>query len=220
MVFVVVPSYNEEKKIGRVVRGLFEHGFNSVVVVDDGSTDNTFLEAQKNGAIVLKHSINRGQGAGLQTGNEFALSQGADYIVHFDGDGQFNPQDIITALKLLKEKQVEVVLGSRFLDNRSRLPWFKKYILLPIARLINFLLTGVRLSDAHNGFRIFTANSARKIIITQDKMAHNTEIIAQIKKQGLKFVECPVEVVYNEYGQRAGAGFKILWDLFTRKFYK
>lgn len=212
MVFIVVPAYNEAKHIGRVIRGLFEHGWRNVVVVDDGSSDDTASAARAAGATVLCHAINRGQGAALQTGNEYVLSRGARWIVHFDGDGQFNPRDIGAAVAIIEDKEVEAVLGSRFLDNRSKIPWVKKYFILPAARLVNYFLTGLKLTDAHNGFRILSRAAAEKITITQDGMAHNSEIPYQIRKQNISYVECPVEVLYFESGQGVIGGFKIVKD--------
>lgn len=220
MIFVIVPAFNEEQSIGRVVAGLFEHGFEHVVVVDDGSGDKTKQCAEQAGAVVLRHEINRGQGASLQTGNEFALAHGAVTVVHFDADGQFNPSDIKPALEFLQTHKADVLLGSRFLDNRSKMPWTKKIFVLPIGRLVNRFLTGLTLSDAHNGFRILTKTALEKINISQDRMAHNSDIVKQIKEQGLIFVEYPVEVKYFEYGQGVGGGFKILQDIFTAKFLK
>lgn len=213
MFLVVVPAYNEEKNIGRVVRDLFQHGF-KVAVVDDGSADNTAMAAVEAGAVVIKHKINRGQGAALQTGNNYALAQNAEVVVHFDADGQFNPLDIAPAIKLLQDKQLDVVLGSRFLDGRSQLPWLKRYVILPVGRLVNFLFTGVWLTDAHNGFRVLSHTALEKIKITRSGMAHNTEILAQLKKQNLKFAETAVEVRYFEYGQGIGGGFKIIIEWF------
>ncbi len=229
MLFIIVPAYNEEKTIGRVISDLFEHGLKQIengitqmkiVVVDDGSTDNTAEVARQAGAIVLQHEVNRGQGAALQTGNEFALQQGASTVVHFDADGQFNPADIQSALEAMQTKRVDVLLGSRFLDNRSKMPWTKKYILLPVSRFINWLLTGLKLSDAHNGFRILSRNALQKIKISQDRMAHNSEIVKQIKEQNLSFMEHPVEVTYVEYGQGVDGGLKILQDIVAAKFLK
>lgn len=218
MIFLVLPAYNEEKKIGRVIRGLFERGYKNVVVVDDGSIDNTAQEAQLAGASVVKHGLNRGQGAALQTGNEYALQKGAEIIVHFDSDGQFDPADIASGLELLKNKNLDIIFGSRFLDKRSKIPFVKKYFILPLSRLINNLFTGLKLTDVHNGFRIMTKETASKILITQDKMAHNTEIPRLVKKYNLRFSEHPVEVVYLENGQGVVGGFKILFDLFVSKF--
>lgn len=218
MVFIVIPAYNEEKNIGRVVRDLFQHGWKNVIVVDDGSIDNTANVAVASGAKVLSHLVNRGQGAALQTGHEYALKNGAEIIVHFDADGQFNPVDISGAVEKIKNQEVEVVLGSRFLDNRSQIPWRKKRIVIPIARLVNRFLTGLKISEAHNGFRVLSRLAAEKIKITQDGMAHASEILKQIKEEKLSFVEYPVEVKYFEYGQTGmGGGIKIIWDWFIKK---
>lgn len=220
MLFVIVPAYNEEKNIGRVIGGLFSQGLENVVVVDDGSADNTAEAAKSAGAIVLQHEVNRGQGAALQTGNDYAVDKGASFVVHFDADGQFNPADVSRALVVVKDKNVDVLLGSRFLDNRSQIPWTKKYIVLPIARLINRFLTGLKLTDVHNGFRILSRSALEKINITQDRMAHNSEIIKQIKQKNLSYLEYPVEVTYNEYGQGVGGGLKIIWEILQGRLIK
>lgn len=217
MVFVVVPAYNEEQEIGRVVRGLFQHGWNKIVVVNDGSSDETAAVARAAGATVLCHEINRGQGAALQTGNDYCLAAGAQTVVHFDGDGQFNPADIAGAVTLLENKNLDVIIGSRFLDQRSIIPWFKRLFILPVARLINHFLTGLKLSDAHNGFRVLNRRAASIIIINQDGMAHNSEISYQIKKNNLNFTEYPVEVKYFENGQGIGGGIKIIIDFIIDK---
>lgn len=217
--FVVIAAYNEEKSIGRVIRGLFENGYTNVVAVDDGSTDKTADEALRAGATVLRHAVNRGQGAALRTGNDFAFAHGADIVAHFDADGQFNPADIGLAEKILRENNLDIIFGSRFLDSRSKIPFSKKYFVLPIARLINFLLTGVWLTDAHNGFRLMNRRAHDAIEITQDRMAHNSEIVAETRRHKLKFAECPVEVRYNEYGQNALGGLAILKDLLFGKLF-
>lgn len=217
MIFVVVPAFNEQEKIGRVIRGLFEHGYKNIVVVDDGSTDNTAKEAELAGAIVLSHKVNRGQGAALQTGNEHALGSGAKIIVHFDADGQFNPGDIAGAVDRMSIGNLDVVLGSRFLDRRSNIPFFKKFFILPISRLINNFFTGLKLSDVHNGFRVLNFRAADKIKITQDGMAHNSQIPRLIKEHNLNYEEYPVQVFYEENGQGIAGGFKILYDLLIDK---
>ncbi|MEK7680677.1 MAG: glycosyltransferase family 2 protein [Patescibacteria group bacterium] len=218
MVFIVIPAFNEEESIGRVMGGLFEHGYKNIIVVDDGSTDNTREVAGSMGAHVVSHEINRGQGASLQTGNECALSMGARLVVHFDADGQFNPADIKSAIKILEEKNLDVVLGSRFLDGRSNIPWTKRHILFPLGRLINRIITGVKLSDAHNGFRVLTRRALEKLHINHDRMAHNSEIIKLLKQQNLAHIEHPVEVMYHEYGQGFSGGIKILLELLRGKF--
>lgn len=220
MIFIVVPAYNEAKNIGRVIRDLFQRGYKDVVVVDDGSSDDTYLEAKKLGAWVLRHEINRGQGAALQTGNEYALARGAEIIVHFDADTQMNPEDIMGAIEKLQKENLDVVLGSRFLGNTAGMPWTKRYFILPLARLFNNIFSGLNLTDVHNGFRVLSRAAAEKIVIDQDGMAHNSEIPAQIKKNNLKYKEFPVQFVYTEYGQGMAGGIKILRDLFLNKFVK
>lgn len=217
--FIIIPAYNEAKNIGRVIGGLFEHGFKRIVVVDDGSSDATSVIAQAAGARVLRHQVNRGQGAALQTGHEYALAAGAEVVVDFDADGQFNPADIAPALATMNQINAAVILGSRFLDNRSQIPALKKYIILPLARWLNYLFTGLKLTDAHNGFRILNRAALAKIKINQDRMAHNTEMVRQIKQSGLKFSEVPVEVKYHRYGQSGlSGGLKIIKDLILSKF--
>lgn len=213
MVLIIVPAFNEEQKIGRVVRGLFEQSYRDVVVIDDGSTDRTAELAAAAGATVIRHEINRGQGAALETGNEYARSAGADVVVHFDGDDQFDPADIRPALDRLEESKADVVVGSRFLDNRSVIPWLKRRIILPVAGWLHNAISGVRLTDVHNGFRVLNRRALDAIWLTEDRMAHNSQLIGQVKKQGLTAVESPVKVVYHEYGQGIGDGLKILWDL-------
>jgi glycosyltransferase involved in cell wall biosynthesis len=219
-VLVVIPAYNEEKQIGRVIRGLFENGHTNIVVVDDGSTDETAPVAKAAGAVVLQHEVNRGQGAALETGNEYARRINSDFVVHFDADGQFNPADISAALRFMQENHLDVLFGSRFMDQRSKIPFIKKRLVLPVARWINFVFTGCFLTDAHNGFRILNLNALRNIKITQDRMAHNTEILQEVRRHGLKYAEFPVEVSYREYGQSALQGAKIVSDLLVGLFTK
>lgn len=218
MQLVVIPAYNESKSIGRVIRDLFKHGYKEILVVDDGSSDNTAEVASVAGAHVLRHEINRGQGAALQTGNEYALSRGADIVVHFDADGQFDAADIAPAIEFLHINNLDAVLGSRFLRIDNQIPFFKKYFIFPISRVVNNLIIGKKLTDIHNGFRILTTVALSRIEITQNRMAHATEIVRQLVDKNILFKEFPVRVTYHEYGQGIGGAFKIIKDLFTGLF--
>ncbi len=218
MFIAVVPAYNEEKKIGSVVQSLFGH-VDQVVVVDDASPDNTFQIAKDAGAVVLRHGINRGQGAALQTGHDYALKNNAEYVLHFDGDGQFCVEDILPALNKMKESSYDVLFGSRFLGKKSNIPWLKRFVLFPMARIFN-KMSGVYLTDIHNGFRILNKKALEVLKIEQDRMAHATEIPVKVKKLGLKYVEFPVKVVYHEYGQGIGNGLSVAKDLLFGKFLK
>ncbi|MFW0862372.1 MAG: glycosyltransferase family 2 protein [Candidatus Komeilibacteria bacterium] len=216
-IFVVIPVLNEAKNIGAVLDRFKDYNY-TVVVVNDGSTDNTAsIVRQYSGVYLVNHFINRGMGAALQTGNEFALSMGAEYIVHFDGDGQMQIEDIDKMLEPLIAGRADITMGSRHMGVNSNLPWLKKYILQPPARIINFLFTGLWLTDVHNGFRAVTAETAKKMYISIDGFAHNTEIPAMIRKLSLKYEEVPVKIIYTKFGLGLSAGFKILFDLIIKK---
>ena len=128
-VWIVIPAYNEEKNITSVIEGLKALTPN-IVVVNDGSTDKTPEVCEASEVYVVDHLVNRGQGAALQTGNEFALNNGAEIIVHFDADGQHRAEDIEMVIKPLLENEADIVFGSRFLEKKSKVPWFKKYFIL------------------------------------------------------------------------------------------
>lgn len=218
-IFIVIPAFNEEKTIRNVIRDVQKY-ISDIIVVDDGSTDRTAEFAKSAGARVLKHLINRGQGAALRSGTNYALKRGADIIVHMDADGQHQARDILAITEPLVEDRTDVALGSRFLGNTCQMPWTKKNIIIPLARIINWLLTGLWLTDAHNGWRALSAKAARKIQISQDGMAHNTDIPVQIVENNLKYKEVAVEVIYKEYGQGFSGGLKILLDLLKSKILK
>lgn len=215
-VAVVIPAYNE----GTVVREVVERVrlvCAHVVVVDDGSSDTTGDQARAAGAIVVRHAINLGQGAALQTGILCALRRGAEYIVTFDADGQHDPADIATLVTALRGGSTDVALGSRFSGTALDMPQSRR-VMLHAARCLNFVLTGLMLSDAHNGVRAFTRSAASRIRIHQAGMAHATEIVAQIARLKLRIVEVPVTVHYTAYslekGQKLSNSFHILIDLF------
>lgn len=215
-IFCIIPAYNEEQTIARVIQGV-KPLVDRVVIVDDGSADKTRALAGQQEAVVLGHMINRGQGAALQTGNEYALASGADIIIHFDADGQFVAEEINDLIMPLLDEGYDLVLGSRFLKKSSVLPKFKKYFILPIARFVNIIFLNVNLTDPQNGLRALTAKTARRINITQDGMAHCSEILAQAVKLNLKIKEIPSTVIYHNFGQKFGGGIKILKDmLFAR----
>jgi glycosyltransferase involved in cell wall biosynthesis len=219
MIRAIVPAYNESRRIEGVVLSLIPY-VDEVIVVDDGSTDDTSLRAKKAGARVLTHPINMGQGAALETGQEYVRQQGGGIVVHFDGDGQFDPADILRAGELIRSGEYDMVLGSRFLRNSMHIPFFKRVMILPLARVVNYLFTGVRLTDAHNGFRVLGPRALEKIRITQNRMAHATEIIALIREHRVRYVEIPVTVTYHEYGQKMSGGIAIIRDLIVGKFIK
>jgi glycosyltransferase involved in cell wall biosynthesis len=230
-IFIIVPAWNEEEQIGETLKKLLDNNYNNIVVVDDCSSDKTFEIAKQFPIFVLRHKINRGQGAALQTGTDFAVKNGAEIIAHFDSDGQHRTEDIPELIKPIIDGKAEFVFGSRFLKranehelekriDANNIPFLKKHIILPIARVINYFFTGLKLSDAHCGLRAFNAKIADKIHLSQDGMAHNTEYPYLVKKNKIKYTEVPIVVIYNEFGQGIGGGFKILKELLMKKIVK
>lgn len=219
MVVAIVPAYNESAKIGSVVTSL-RTVVDTVIVIDDCSADDTKAKAVAAGAVVLRHTINRGQGAALETGHTYARRIEADLVIHFDGDGQFDVADINPALAAMQTAGADVLFGSRFLaiDALSGIPTFKRYVLLPLARYIDRFFGAVPLTDAHNGFRILSKHAINTIRIRQDRMAHATEIPQLVATHKLTYIEFPVKVSYHEYGQSSIAGVKIIIDLLLNKF--
>jgi glycosyltransferase involved in cell wall biosynthesis len=222
-VFVIIPSFNEGKVIRQTIKSLGNQY--NVVLIDDASTDDTANAVRDLPIYYLRHDINLGQGAALQTGMDFALQQGADIVVHFDADGQHNPADIDRFINVLKDQKVDVVLGSRFMrqDDFLAIPRLRR-LLLRVARIVNGLLTGLWLSDAHNGFRVMNRQALRAIQLKENRMAHATEILMQIRRRQLHFVECPTHIVYTEYsqvkGQRWQGAIDILIDVFINKYFR
>lgn len=215
-IYCIIPAYNESKTIADVINHVKDY-VGQIVVVDDGSSDDTFILAENCGAIVLKHLVNRGQGAALQTGMDFALGQGAEIIVHFDADGQFLATEISEVIAPIVAGKADVVFGSRFLEKDSQMPALKKNIIMPIARLISRFVLGVKVSDPQSGFRAMNKKSANKIKIYNDGMAHCSEILVKVISSDLRWTEVPITVIYNEFGLSFLGGFKIIKDLFLAK---
>lgn len=220
--WVVIAAYNEATVIADVVAGVRAAGY-CVAVVDDGSRDDTGDAAEAAGAIVVRHPINLGQGAALQTGIEFALSQGAATIVTFDGDGQHRVSDIAALAAALTQHNADYALGSRFLGDTLNQPWSRR-AMLTLATWFTRLTVGMNITDTHNGLRGMTRRGAERIRLRQNKMAHASEILHQIVESGLKYVEVPVTIDYSAYslakGQKLGDALTILLDLFARRLHR
>ena len=221
-VWVVIAAYNEASVIARVVADVRRRGF-STVLVDDASTDATAEVAERAGAVMVRHPVNLGQGAALQTGIEFALYKGSDVIVTFDGDGQHRAADIAGLVDALEQHGVDYVLGSRFLGGAVNLPTARR-LLLKAATRFTRIISGLSLTDTHNGLRAMTRRGASAIRLRHNRMAHASEILSQIAASGLKYVEVPVTIEYSAYslakGQKLGDALSILVDLSARRLHR
>jgi glycosyltransferase involved in cell wall biosynthesis len=218
-IWVVIAAYNEASVIASVVSDVQRAGYRAVVV-DDGSSDETAAVASRAGAVVVRHPINLGQGAGLQTGITFALAEGADLIVTFDADGQHRAAEIATLLDAMTRGGADFVLGSRFLGRTLHQPLSRR-IMLMAATSFTRMTTGLKVTDTHNGLRAMTRRGASHIKLRQNRMAHASEILHQIAASGLRYVEAPVTIEYSAYslakGQRFSDALMILVDLFARR---
>jgi len=219
-IYIVVPAYNEARKISGVIADLHNHGYRDIVVVDDHSTDNTAAIARRHDTIVVRHSKNKGQGGALRTGIRVALERGAKIIVTFDGDGQHRAKEIADLVAPVASGEVDVALGSRFLGKAVGIQK-RKWVTLKVSIIVERLLLGIHLTDVHNGFRALSRHAAETIEITCDDMAHASEIVAEIHDHKLRYVEVPVTILYDEYvkhkGQSIFNSFRILRELLDMK---
>jgi glycosyltransferase involved in cell wall biosynthesis len=218
----VIAAYNESPVIGEVVADVTGAGYRTVVV-DDGSHDRTAERAESAGAVVIRHPINLGQGAALQTGIEFALARGADAIVTFDADGQHRLADIAGLVAALVTHDADYALGSRFLGTAVNIP-ASRGLLLKAASWFTRVTIGLKITDSHNGLRAMTRRGASRIHLRQNRMAHASEILHQIASSGLKYVETPVTIQYSAYslakGQTLFDALRIVLDLFASRLHR
>ena len=206
--WLVIPLYNEATVVREVIsqaRKIFPY----VVVVDDGSKDASAQEAAAAGAVVVRHPVNLGQGAALQTGFSYVLEKtNADYVVTFDADGQHSTTDAAAMVAAARDEDLAVVLGSRFLEGPSPVGWLKR-VVLRTAAAVSSHTSGMRLTDAHNGLRVIRRDVLAQLDLTQNRMAHASEIIRRIGATGMPWREFPVHIVYTDYSRAKGQS---LWN--------
>ncbi len=220
---IIIPVYNEGQVIESVASDVLNE-YQTVICVDDGSSDNSITEIQKTGALLVKHPINMGQGAALQTGMEYALHHTeAEFFVTFDADGQHRLQDVGVMVEELEKDEADIVLGSRFLGEAENIPKAKKILLKAAIRFTN-LFSGVELTDAHNGLRAFNRKFAEQLEITMPDMAHASEIIERISNGKWRYKEVPITIKYTEYsvakGQSMFNAVNILFDIMLARMFK
>jgi glycosyltransferase involved in cell wall biosynthesis len=219
----IIPAYHEAGRIKKTIEAVKPY-VQGIVVVDDGSSDATAEQARQTGVTVLRHSVNRGQGAALRTGTEAALRLGAEAIVHIDADGQHDPSFIPSLMAPIEKNVAEVVFGSRFLGITSANMPFMRRLLLKAAKTFNALLMGIprRVTDPQSGMRAMTANAARRLDFRQDRMAHCSEILHLVTRGSFAWVEVPVRIQYSAEslakGQKSTDALRIAWQLFLGIF--
>jgi glycosyltransferase involved in cell wall biosynthesis len=216
---VLVPAYNEGAVIASTLADL-RRDFDHVVVVDDGSADDTATVARAAGATVVRHPLNRGQGAALKTGLEYVRSRtAAEHCITFDADGQHLVSDAVAMLATARDQAIDVVLASRFLGRCEDMPTSRR-LLLRSALRFSRVATKLPLTDTHNGLRVLSRQAFERIDLTQDRMAYATELEAAIARNELSWTEVPTTVRYTEYSRAKGQHnlnavnivFDLAWD--------
>jgi glycosyltransferase involved in cell wall biosynthesis len=194
-VWIIVPAYNEGPRLTDSLEALCRR-FQQIVLVDDGSEDDTAEVADRFQIHRVRHLINRGQGAAIRTGLDYALTRGAKLMVTFDADGQHSVEDIESISALLLTGEVDVTLGSRFLGSTDGMPWSRR-IILKVGVLFTRMFSRIHVTDTHNGLRGFSRTAAQTIQITEDDYAHASEILDEVCRHKLAFREVPVRIRYS-----------------------
>lgn len=217
---IVIPAFNEQSVIKEVIQNIRDYSGDTIIVVNDGSSDDTASRAGEAGVIVLSHKINRGKGAATKTGLEAAKLLDADVIVTMDGDGQHDPKDIANLIEPILDGQCDVTLGTRPL--RSQTMPRHKIIANQVGNLVTWSLYGLRVNDSQSGFRAYSRRAADIINTRADQYNYESEIIREIKEYRLKFLEIPITVHYTQYAltkhhrQDFANGlktvYKMIWD--------
>lgn len=224
--FVVIPAYNEEKKIGDVLRAIPQRlpGIKQieVVVVDDGSCDGTATIAKKARAQVLQHLINRGLGGALGTGLTYAKERGADVAVTMDADGQHDPDGLSQLIRPIIEGRADFVVGSRLVDAKG-MPWYRVIGNWGL-NVFTYLMYGVWTTDSQSGFRAFSRRALITLEVDFIGMEVSSAFFDAVSTYKLRYVEIPIRPIYTDYslskGQKNWNGLTILFRLFYNKFLK
>jgi glycosyltransferase involved in cell wall biosynthesis len=219
-VVVVIPAFNEGTKITETIKEV-KNIFKNLVVVDDGSTDNTISLIRELDVIAVRHPINLGQGAALQTGITKALSNSKfNYILTFDADGQHSVDSAVQMVEEIKFHNVDVVLGSRFLKDRAIDMPSKKKVVLRLGIAFTRIDSGLKITDTHNGLRVMNRKFASTLQIQHAGMAHASEILNHIKETGASWREYPAQIFYTEYSMRKGQSVLNAINILTEMIYK
>lgn len=224
----IIPAYNEGKIIINTIENIFKKWYKNIIIINDGSKDNTWkiLEKFSKKIIILNHFTNRWQWAALETGFEYVRRfWDIKYVITYDADWQHSIDDLEKFEKILKkDKEIDILLWSRFIwDKKTKIPFFRK-IILKLWIIFTFFISKISLTDTHNWYRVIRKKTLKKIKITQDWMAHASEILDLISENKLVYKEIPVTIKYTSYSLKKwqkswnaiSIAFRILWSKFFR----
>jgi glycosyltransferase involved in cell wall biosynthesis len=213
---VVVPAFNEAGEIGRVLEGVRATDPRlPVLVVDDGSTDDTGGAARRAGAVVLRLAINHGYGSALQSGYKYALREGYDCVVQLDGDGQHEPADIPRLLAALERDAADLALGSRFLGEAGYRPGMAREVGMRLFRGLAFLLTGVRFTDVTSGYQALNREVLEFFAAERYPADYpDADVLVMLARAGFRIAEVPVRMYPKRSGASMHAGFRPVYYTF------
>ena len=194
MIIATIPAHNEESHIGNIIRKASKY-VEEVIVVDDGSTDNTSYIARLAGATVISHERNEGAGYATKTCLEAAAEREASILVTLDGDGQHNADEIPKLILPIREGAADLVIGSRFLDIRSNISKHREFGIKIITFLYNFA-SNVKVSDAQSGYRAYSRKAIGMLNITERGFGFSVELLIQARRKGLVITEVPISCIY------------------------
>ncbi len=205
-VTIFLPAYNESRVIGGVLEklpaSLAGIGPVRVVVVDDGSRDDTAVVSRSHGALVARHRINRGVGLATITGIKIAREIGTDILVMMDSDGQHDPDDLAAVIAPIVDGKADVVVGTRLVKSKG-MPWIRR-VGNKTMNLILRLLAGVRTTDSQSGFRAFNSYALERLRLTTSGYEVHTEMLVAARRAGLRIAEAPIKVIYTAYSKKKG----------------
>ncbi len=219
-ILVVIPAFNEGTVIADVVLRVIDEGYLNVLVINDGSVDQTSEEARRAGAVVVSHMVNRGAGAGAQTGIAYARKHQISYIVQIDADGQHFPEDIRDLSSAMEMESADIVIGSRFMNPNKDIPVIR-VIYNKLSNVFTNWFCTRWYSDTQSGFRMLNRAAIETIDLHIDGFGYCSEMIILGEKSGLKITEVPIRVAYTAYSMSKGqdlymginTAMNILWKL-------
>lgn len=204
---IVIPSYNEGSRLLKVVSAVQNKGYQNIIVVDDGSTDDSMGLINGMNVIILQHLVNRGAGAATETGLSYCRTfLDSETVVMIDADTQHDVEDISKLIEAHDKQNADITIGNRFLENKKNMP-VKNWLYNQIANIVTSIFAGQIVHDSQSGFKVFNNKALHQIIIEQDKYEHCSEILIKGLEKKLKIIEVPIQVYYTPETMAKGQHF-------------
>lgn len=207
-ILILLPAFNEAEVIGEVLEGIQKEGYQNICLIDDGSTDNTSDIAQGYSVHILRHVLNRGAGAAIQTGIQFARNQGFEYVILIDSDGQHLPEDIHKLYAKMQEVDADIVIGNRFFGTDNSIPK-RRVAYNRIANVFTNIFCKHNYKDTQSGFRLLNRRSIEKLELRNKGFGFCSEMIIQGEKLDLQIAEVPIRVLYTTYSMNKGQNLRV-----------